>query len=106
MAVSNVPISLTRSFPMSFIVTALVAALSAFIASVFFPDKSSEVFILTRQLFLIYSFCIPLIVLVQIISNYLQAGGHNVFVNVLSVFDGFFSMIVPALILAPRLRTL
>ena len=99
-------ISLTRSFPMSFIVTALVAALSAFIASVFFPDKSSEVFILTRQLFLIYSFCIPLIVLVQIISNYLQAGGHNVFVNVLSVFDGFFSMIVPALILAPRMGAL
>ena len=99
-------ISLTRSFPMSFIVTALVAALSAFIASVFFPDKSSEVFILTRQLFLIYSFCIPLIVLVQIISNYLQAGGHNVFVNILSVFDGFFSMVVPALILAPRIGAL
>lgn len=99
-------IALTKTFPMSFIVTALVAALSAFIASIFFPDRSSEVFTLTRQLFLIYSLCIPLIVLVQIISNYLQAGGHNIFVNVLSVFDGFFSMIIPALILAPRMGAL
>lgn len=99
-------IALTKTFPMSFIVTVLVAALSAFIASIFFPDRSSDVFMLTRQLFLIYSLCIPLIVLVQIISNYLQAGGHNIFVNVLSVFDGFFSMIIPALILAPRMGAL
>lgn len=99
-------IALTRILPQSLAVTALVIVLSKPMSSLFFPDSGSHVFELTRQLFIIYAFCIPLIVLCQIITNYLQAGGHSVYVNILSIFDGFFAMVIPALIFAPFIGAL
>lgn len=99
-------IGYTRMIPMSLIVTVAVMLLSTPISMLFFPDKTSEVFRLTRQLFLIYSLCIPLIVVAQIICNYLQATGHNKYVNILSIFDGFVFAVVPALILAPKMGAL
>lgn len=99
-------IGFTRMIPLSFIVTAVVLALSRPLSALFFPDRATEVYMLTYQLFVIYAFCITMIVLAQIISNYLQATGHNRYVNVLSVFDGFFAMVIPASILAPKMGAL
>lgn len=99
-------IGYTRMVPLSAVVTAIVIALSVPITMLFFPDRSTEVFRLTHQLFVIYALIIPLIVVAQIICNYLQAIEHNRYVNVLSIFDGFFAMVVPAYILAPKLGAL
>lgn len=99
-------IGTNRMIPLSLIVTVAVMLLSTPISLLFFPDRASEVFRLTRQLFMIYAVCIPLIVVAQIICNFLQATGHNRYVNLLSIFDGFFFAVVPALILAPRMGAL
>ncbi len=99
-------IGYTRMIPLSLIVTAAVLILSTPLSALFFPDRATEVYKLAHQLFVIYAFCIPLIVIAQIICNYLQATGHNKYVNILSIFDGFFAMVIPALILAPKLGAL
>ena len=96
-------IAVVKMLPISIGVMAIVMLLSVPVSSLFFPDKASEVFRLTRQLFFIYACCIPLIVLCQVFTNYLQAFGHNLYVNILSVFDGFFAAVIPAWILAPKL---
>ena len=98
--------TLSKTVPMSLVVTAVVLLLSGPVTLIFFPDKTTEVYRLTRQLFIICSCCIPFIVLAQVIANYLQACGHNVYVNILSVFDGFFAMVIPSLILAPKMGAL
>ena len=91
------------TLPITVFVTASVLALSVPISVLFFPDTSSVAFRYSRELFTIYGCSIPLIVLCQIVANYLQAGEHNLYLNILSVFDGFFSMLIPARILAPLL---
>ena len=73
------------------------------LAGLFFADPASEVFSITKQFFSIYSVCIPLVLACAVSSNYFQAIGHIWFVNVLSVFDGFLAMVIPALLLAPVL---
>ena len=101
-----VKMTLKNTIPMSLIVTAVIVAISGPVTLLFFPDRTSEVYSLAHQLFIICGCCVPMIVLCQIIANYLQACGHNVYVNLLSVFDGFFAMVIPSLILAPRLGAL
>ncbi len=96
----------TKALALSCAVTAVVLLLSSTLAGVFFPDRNTEVFRLTHQLFIIYGLCIPLILICQVETNYLQAMGHTMFVNFVSVFDGFFSMVIPAVILAPVLGAL
>ncbi|MCR5221370.1 MAG: ATP-binding protein [Lachnospiraceae bacterium] len=91
----------TKGLLLSLIFTAVVALLSPILSLIFFPDRSSAVYMLSHRLFLIYAFCIPLILICQVCTNYLQATGHTAFVNVQSVFDGFFSMVIPSAILAP-----
>lgn len=85
---------------------AAVVLISPVITGLFFTDPASNVYHLTRQLFMIYGFCLPLILIVQVCTNYLQATGHNLYVNFQSVFDGFFSMVIPSVILAPSLGAL
>ena len=80
-----------------------VFLLSRQLAGLFFADPASEVFSITKQFFSIYSVCIPLVLACAVSSNYFQAIGHIWFVNVLSVFDGFLAMVIPALLLAPVL---
>lgn len=99
-------LTMTRCFPISFAVAAAAVIISGPVTALFFPDRTSEVYSLTRELFIICGCCIPLIVLCQMIANYLQACGHNLYVNTLSVFDGFFSMVIPSLILAPKMGAL
>ena len=96
-------IAAIKTLPLSLLVTAVVCLVSTPVTLVFFPDRNSEVFSLSRELFVIYALCIPLIVLCQVFTNYLQAGRHTVYVNIVSVFDGFFSMLIPSAILAPVL---
>ena len=98
--------ALTKGLGLSAIVAAVIMIISPLLTSVFFPDKTSNVYHLTHQLFMIYSLCIPLIQIAQVLTNYLQAMGHNLFVNIQSVFDGFLSMVIPSLILAPILGAL
>ena len=81
----------------------LVIACSSFLAGIFYSDPSSTVFILTKQLFILYGCGLPVALACIIFSNYYQAAGHLLFVSFISVMDGFFSSVIPALILAPRM---
>ena len=96
-------IVLTKGLIMACAIGIAVVFLAPAVTSLFFPDTASNVYELTRQLFVIYGFCMPLILIVQVSTNYLQATGHNAYVNFQSVFDGFFSMVIPSVILAPSL---
>ena len=103
---SVVKTAFTKGFILSCVVALIILLISPLLTSIFFPDKTTNVYHLTYQLLVIYSFCIPLILIAQVLTNYLQATGHNLFVNIQSVFDGFFSMVIPALLLAPILGAL
>lgn len=90
-----------KMVPASAALTVFIILLAKPIASLFFKDTSSEVFRLAVQLFVIYALCIPAVVAIQVIVNYFQATGHNTIVNIMSVFDGIISMVIPSMILAP-----
>ena len=96
-------LSLTKLMALTLAVTAAVIVFSGFLARIFFADTASTVYAYTKQFFMIYGASIPLILLVQVQTNYLQAGGHHVCVDISSVIDGFFSVVIPSLILAPLL---
>lgn len=95
--------SMTWMLAIMAVIGAAVTLLSPTLAGLFFPDSSTEVFRMARELFFIYGFCVPLTQICLVFSGYYQAAGHTLFVNVLSVTDGFISMVVPALLLAPVL---
>lgn len=95
-------IALTKPLFLSVVLAVLVIAISNPLATIFFPDHASNVHILTQKLFIIYGCCLPMVLLCSVSSKFLQASGHNLFVNIQSVFDGFISMVIPALILAPK----
>lgn len=96
-------IAFTKGLAMSAVVAVIVIAVSGLLAGIFFPDSTSNVYVLTRQIFVIYGFCIPLVLICNVMSNYLQANGQTAFVAVHSAFDGLPSMLIPALLLAPHI---
>lgn len=96
----------THVMAMILIISVAVFVLSPVLSRVFFPDTASNVYELTRQLFVIYSFCIPLVLACITIVNYCQAIGHQQFVVITAVLDGFISFVVPASLLAPSLGAL
>ncbi len=96
-------ISLTKIMGIMVVIGAAVVLLSSALSGLFFPDPSSEVFRMARELFFIYGFCVPLTLLCLIFSGYYQAAGHSLFVNLISLTDGFISMVIPAMLLAPLL---
>ncbi len=96
----------TKGMAITLVLTVLIVLSSGGIAQVFFPDTASSVYRLSRQLLMIYSASIPMIIVCCFCTNYLQARGHHLFVNFLSVFDGFISNIVPSLLLAPLMGAL
>ncbi|MBR3796405.1 MAG: ATP-binding protein [Clostridia bacterium] len=98
---SLIRIAMTQCLALSAAVGVVVVLLSSVMTSIFFTDPTSNVYVLTRQIFVIYGFCVPLVLLCSVPSNYLQAMGHSVFVNIQSVFDGLLGMVIPAVILAP-----
>ncbi len=83
-------IAMTRGLAISALLSVIVALVSPLLTGIFFDDPSSNVYHLAYQLFVIYAFCIPLVYICQVLTNYLQAMGHVIFVNIQSVFDGFF----------------
>ena len=95
-----------KAMALSALVAAIVLILSKPVAGLFFSDPGSNVYSLTYKLFMIYALCIPMVLICQVQTNYLQAMGHAMFVNFVSVFDGFFAMVIPSLILAPILGAL
>lgn len=96
----------TKGMVLAVTLTAVVIILTPFLSGLFFPDRSSEVYRLTYQLFIIYALCIPFVLVAQVLTNYMQATGHNLFVNIMSVVDGLLSIVIPAAILAPVLGAL
>ena len=88
------------------VIAVIEILLSPVLAAMFFPDTATEAYRLTKQLFFIYGFAIPLTLVCLSYSSYCQAAGFRLFVNILSITDGFFSMVIPALLLAPRLGAL
>ena len=88
------------------VIAVIEILLSPVLAAMFFPEPASEAYRLTKQLFFIYGFAIPLTLVCLSYSSYCQAAGFRLFVNILSITDGFFSMVIPALLLAPRLGAL
>ncbi|MCR4908902.1 MAG: ATP-binding protein [Lachnospiraceae bacterium] len=96
-----IKIVLTKGLLLSCFVAAALFFLAPVLTGFFFPDRTSNVYHLGYQIFAIYALIIPPILICQVFTNYLQAMGHRAFVNFQSVFDGFFSVVVPSLILAP-----
>ena len=102
-----VNIVLTKGMAMIIIISVILYLIAPILASVFFPDTSSNVYYLCRQILEIYTYCLPFILICQLCTNYLQAmGEHRLFIDIQSVFDGFFSVVVPAAILAPVMGAL
>ncbi len=99
-------ILMTKGLLLSCAVGALMAVLAPVMSGVFFADHTSNAYVLLVQLFVIYSFCMPMILIIQVMTNYLQAMRHMIMVNIMSVVDGLFSMVVPSLLLAPVLGAL
>ena len=103
---SLLKIALTRVMLLIIALSVVFLLLAPVVAGVFFPDRTSEVYAMTRQLISIYSLCIPLCYLNIVFSNHCQAFGYGRFVNTISVMDGLLSVAVPSLILAPVLGAL
>lgn len=102
-----VKIVLTNGMAIIIIISVILYLIAPYLASVFFPDRSSNVYFLCRQILEIYTYCLPFILICQLCTNYLQAlGEHRLFIDIQSVFDGFFSVVIPAVILAPVMGAL
>ena len=71
-------LALTKVMALTFAIMALLMLFSGAMALIFFPDKTSDAYLLTRQLYVIYALTLPLILLVQIQANYLQATKNNI----------------------------
>ncbi len=98
-----IKIGMTKALLFTLVIAVIVIASSGFVVRLFFADPTSNVYKLAHQYFVIYGISIPLIQVVQVETNYLQAMGKNICVNVFSFIDGFGSVVFPALILAPFL---
>lgn len=96
-----IKIASTKALLLSVLITVIVLAISGLVVGLFFPDKSSNVYKLAYQYFVVYDLSIPLIIIVQIQTNYLQAMKQNACVNIFSIIDGFVSVVLPSVILAP-----
>lgn len=103
---SVIRIALTRVLLLIVVMSVVFLILAPVVAGAFFPDVSSDVFRMTRQLIRIYALCIPLCYLNIVFANHCQAFGYGRLVNSVSVMDGFLSVCIPAILLAPAIREL
>ena len=94
---------MTRMMAMVLGVSLALVLFSPALSAIFFPDRGSDAYRLTVRLFQVYNVCVPMTLVLISYSNYCQASGHRFYVNMISVMDGFFSMLIPAILLAPRL---
>ena len=93
----------TRVMAVCILIGILLLLFAGDLAGIFITDRTSEVFYVTRRLFSLYSVCIPFVLICSFTSGYFQALRRKAFVNLVSVFDGLVSMVVPAAILTPFL---
>ena len=91
----------TKVMALTFAIMIFMMLFAGTMAHIFFPDKTSDTYILARQLYMIYALALPLILVIQIQSNYLQATKNNIASHVSSLVDGYFATVIPAVILAP-----
>lgn len=91
----------TQLMPFVLVLTLAVVLLAPVLAGIFFADRSGNVFRLTRQLIVIYGCFIPLMLTCIVYSSFAQAAGHRLYVNLVSLSDGFFGVVIPAALLAP-----
>lgn len=91
----------TKVMALTFAIMIFMMLFAGTMAHIFFPDKTSDTYILARQLYMIYALALPLILVNQIQSNYLQATKNNIASHVSSLVDGYFATVIPAVILAP-----
>ena len=96
-------LAMTRMMACIVCFAAAVIALSPAIAGIFFPDAGSAVFGMTRELMMIYCAAMPLVLTCIICSSYAQSAGFRGYSNLASMTDGFFSVAIPAVLLAPVL---
>ncbi len=83
-----------------------VSLLSPLLSGLFFSNHGSEVYRQARALFFIMGTTMPPSFFCFNYSSYFQAAGHIKFVHLLSVIDGFFSMVISAALLAPILGSM
>ncbi|MBP5325339.1 MAG: hypothetical protein J6Y86_07590, partial [Pseudobutyrivibrio sp.] len=96
-----IKIGMTKALLFSLFIAVIVVASSGIVVRIFFADTTSNVYRLACQYFVVYGISIPLIQVVQVETDYLQALGKNICVNFFSITDGFASVVIPAIILAP-----
>ncbi len=96
-----IKLSFTKVLLMCVGITVVVIAISGPVIRIFFPDPTAQVYKYAYQYFLMFDISIPLIMVAQIQTNYLQAMKQNLCVHFLSVIDGFVSVMIPSVILTP-----
>ena len=80
--------------------SALIVALAVPATYIFFKDSSSNVFYLTKWLFRIFPFSMPLSAICVIFINYYQCSSRLTIVNILSVVDGVLGVVLSSLVLS------
>ena len=98
--------ALTKVMAMMAAVAAIVALLAPILTGIFFQDPASGVYSMTRELFVINGLSALLALLCIIYASYCQAAGFRWFVNLTSLMDGFFSVVIPAVLLSPAFGAL
>lgn len=93
---------LRKALPLSFLVAGILMLITLPLPSLYFKD-GCETFKMARSLFLIMCSTEPLLLILFVISNYLQAKEHRVYCSILSIYDGLCSALIPAMILAPSM---
>lgn len=91
---------LTKAFPLGFAVAVVLFFITLPLPGLYFRT-GSETYVMARQFFTVLCACIPILVLVFTVSNYLQAKKHRVYSMFLSFYDGLVSVVVPCLLLTP-----
>lgn len=93
-------IVLRKAFPLSFAVAGILMLITFPLPALYF-SSGSEAFMMARKLFLVICSTEPILLILFVISNYLQAKEHRVYCSVLSIYDGLVSVLVPTAILTP-----
>ncbi len=94
---------LTRMMVIMAGVAVIAVVFSSAITGLFYPDRTSEVHILMKQLLILNAVFLPLVQALTGFAGYCQAAGKRLFMNLVSIVDGFAGVAIPALLLAPLL---
>ena len=104
--VSLFRVMMTRMMAIMAGIAAAAVLLAPAITGLFYPDRNSEVFRLMKQLLILNACFLPLVQALTAFAGYCQAAGKRLFMNLVSVVDGFAGVTLPAVLLAPSMGTL